>query len=200
QLSGKPNEVNDTLYAGKGNDILIGGKGDDSLYGGDGVDTAVYAGNFKDYTVTRPVIGAGGSVFFEVTDKQTTAANPYAGEGSMGWKYSQRWLDQHRADIDAIVEHIRAHGPARSADFERKGGKGNGWWDWKPEKRHLEVMFTLGRLMVKERRGFQRVYDLTPSSRPSTKASPISRPSSSRASTAPPPPSLSPSSAPTTSR
>lgn len=79
---------------------------------------------------------------------------------SMGWKYSQRWLDQHRADIDAIVEHIRAHGPARSADFERKGGKGNGWWDWKPEKRHLEVMFTLGRLMVKERRGFQRVYDL----------------------------------------
>ncbi|MCD4483576.1 VCBS domain-containing protein, partial [Chromobacterium vaccinii] len=81
QLSGKPNEVNDTLYAGKGNDILIGGKGDDSLYGGDGVDTAVYAGNFKDYTVTRPVIGAGGSVFFEVTDKQVTAANPYAGEG-----------------------------------------------------------------------------------------------------------------------
>ncbi|OQS45131.1 hypothetical protein B0T49_19705, partial [Chromobacterium violaceum] len=81
QLSGKPNEVNDTLYAGKGNDILIGGKGDDSLYGGDGVDTAVYAGNFKDYTITRPVIGAGGSVFFEVTDKQTTAANPYAGEG-----------------------------------------------------------------------------------------------------------------------
>ncbi|MBP4052123.1 VCBS domain-containing protein, partial [Chromobacterium violaceum] len=81
QLSGKPNEVNDTLYAGKGNDILIGGKGDDSLYGGDGVDTAVYAGNFKDYTITRPVIGAGGSVFFEVTDKQVTAANPYAGEG-----------------------------------------------------------------------------------------------------------------------
>ncbi|STB70490.1 retention module-containing protein [Chromobacterium violaceum] len=81
QLSGKPNEVNDTLYAGKGNDILIGGKGDDSVYGGDGVDTAVYAGNFKDYTITRPVIGAGGSVFFEVTDKQVTAANPYAGEG-----------------------------------------------------------------------------------------------------------------------
>ncbi|UTH75917.1 winged helix-turn-helix domain-containing protein [Chromobacterium sp. IIBBL 290-4] len=79
---------------------------------------------------------------------------------AMGWKFSQRWYDQHRADIEAIVEHIREHGPARSADFERKDGKGGGWWDWKPEKRHLEALFTLGRLMVKERRGFQRVYDL----------------------------------------
>ncbi|WP_337882497.1 winged helix-turn-helix domain-containing protein [Chromobacterium haemolyticum] len=79
---------------------------------------------------------------------------------AMGWKFSLRWLEQHSADIDALVEGIRANGPARSADFERKGGKGNGWWDWKPEKRHLEVLFTLGRLMVKERRNFQRVYDL----------------------------------------
>ncbi|OWY38090.1 hypothetical protein CEK28_14290 [Xenophilus sp. AP218F] len=78
----------------------------------------------------------------------------------MGWKQPQRWLEQHRAEVEAIVEHIRANGPARSADFERKSGKGNGWWDWKPEKRHLETLFTLGRLMVKERRAFQRVYDL----------------------------------------
>ena len=56
-----------------------------------------------------------------------------------------------------------AHTPGYSgaaADFERKGGKGNGWWDWKPEKRHLEVLFTAGQLMVRERRNFQRVYDL----------------------------------------
>ncbi|MEJ8674486.1 winged helix-turn-helix domain-containing protein [Chromobacterium amazonense] len=79
----------------------------------------------------------------------------------MGWKYSQRWYEQHRAAIEAIVERIREHGPVRSADFERKNGKGNGWWDWKPEKRHLETLFTLGRLMVKERRAFQRVYDLS---------------------------------------
>ncbi|WP_047243651.1 winged helix-turn-helix domain-containing protein [Chromobacterium subtsugae] len=78
----------------------------------------------------------------------------------MGWKFSPRWYAQHRADIEAIVERIRAHGPMRSADFERRDNKGNGWWDWKPEKRHLEALFTLGRLMVKERRAFQRVYDL----------------------------------------
>lgn len=78
----------------------------------------------------------------------------------MGWKYSVRWLEAHRADIEAIEAHIRERGPVRSADFERKDGKGGGWWDWKPEKRHLEVLFCTGRLMVTERRSFQRVYDL----------------------------------------
>lgn len=81
---------------------------------------------------------------------------------AMGWKYSVQWMKTHRADIDRIKAHIRDHGPVRSADFERAGGaKGTGWWDWKPEKRHLEVMFTAGELMVAERRSFQRVYDLT---------------------------------------
>lgn len=80
---------------------------------------------------------------------------------AMGWKYSVRWMQTHRADIDRIMQHIRDTGPVRSADFARKAGsKGNGWWDWKPEKRHLEVLFTAGELMVAERRNFQRLYDL----------------------------------------
>ncbi|EYC51927.1 hypothetical protein AZ34_13235 [Hylemonella gracilis str. Niagara R] len=79
----------------------------------------------------------------------------------MGWKFSVRWMETHHKDIEALLAHIRAQGPVRSADFERKGAaKGTGWWDWKPEKRHLEVLFTTGRLMVAERRNFQRVYDL----------------------------------------
>ena len=78
----------------------------------------------------------------------------------MGWKYPQRWLEQHQPAVDDLLQTIRTHGPVRSADFSRSEGKGNGWWDWKPEKRHLEVLFTLGQLMVKERRSFQRVYDV----------------------------------------
>ena len=70
---------------------------------------------------------------------------------AMGWKYSVRWMQQHHADIEQLLAHIRQHGPVRSRDFARQGGKGNGWWDWKPEKRHLEVLFTSGRLMVRER-------------------------------------------------
>ncbi|MFP3431370.1 winged helix-turn-helix domain-containing protein [Paraburkholderia sp. SIMBA_061] len=79
----------------------------------------------------------------------------------MGWKYAADWHHKHRKDIDALLEHIRATGPVRSADFARESGKGNGWWDWKPEKRHLEVLFAIGQLMVAERRNFQRVYDVT---------------------------------------
>ncbi|MGE6109360.1 winged helix-turn-helix domain-containing protein [Aeromonas sobria] len=79
---------------------------------------------------------------------------------AMGWKFSAQWLKTHGGEIAQIVERIRRDGPVRAADFERKEGKGNGWWDWKPEKRHLEVLFTAGRLMVRERRNFQRVYDL----------------------------------------
>ncbi|MFM4771273.1 winged helix-turn-helix domain-containing protein [Aeromonas caviae] len=79
---------------------------------------------------------------------------------AMGWKFSAQWLKTHGGEIAQIVERIRQDGPVRAVDFERKGGKGNGWWDWKPEKRHLEVLFTAGQLMVRERRNFQRVYDL----------------------------------------
>ncbi|MFQ2172596.1 winged helix-turn-helix domain-containing protein [Aeromonas rivipollensis] len=79
---------------------------------------------------------------------------------AMGWKFSAQWLKTHGGEIEQIVELIRRDGPVRAADFERKEGKGNGWWDWKPEKRHLEVLFAAGRLMVRERRNFQRVYDL----------------------------------------
>ncbi|CAB3701993.1 winged helix-turn-helix domain-containing protein [Paraburkholderia rhynchosiae] len=79
----------------------------------------------------------------------------------MGWKYAADWHKKHREDIEKLLAHIRATGPVRSADFAREAGKGNGWWDWKPEKRHLEVLFAIGQLMVAERRNFQRVYDLT---------------------------------------
>ncbi|WP_321887867.1 winged helix-turn-helix domain-containing protein [Paraburkholderia bannensis] len=79
----------------------------------------------------------------------------------MGWKYAADWHKKHRRDIDALLERIRASGPVRSADFARaEGDKGGGWWDWKPEKRHLEVLFATGALMVSERRNFQRVYDV----------------------------------------
>ncbi|GGP23413.1 winged helix-turn-helix domain-containing protein [Silvimonas iriomotensis] len=79
----------------------------------------------------------------------------------MGWKYAANWHQQYQSEIDALIGQIRASGPVRSADFAREQGSSNGWWDWKPEKRHLEVLFTTGELMVSERRNFHRVYDLT---------------------------------------
>ncbi|MES2129737.1 MAG: crosslink repair DNA glycosylase YcaQ family protein [Pseudomonadota bacterium] len=79
---------------------------------------------------------------------------------AMGWKYSETWMRERAVEVQAVLEHIRAKGPARSSDFERSDGKGGGWWTWKPEKRSLEVLFTAGALMIARRHNFQRVYDL----------------------------------------
>ncbi|OEZ55856.1 winged helix-turn-helix domain-containing protein [Duganella sp. HH105] len=79
---------------------------------------------------------------------------------AMGWKYSATWMAERRAEVDAVLDHIRVNGPTRSSDFERTDGQSGGWWSWKPEKRSLEVLFTAGALMIAERRNFQRIYDL----------------------------------------
>lgn len=80
--------------------------------------------------------------------------------GSLGWKYSHEWVAQHRDVVDRVLAHVREHGPVRSVDFERTDGEKGGWWGWKPEKRALEMLFTVGELMVSRRERFQRVYDL----------------------------------------
>ncbi|UWM65648.1 winged helix-turn-helix domain-containing protein [Enterobacter sp. CP102] len=79
----------------------------------------------------------------------------------MGWKYRQEWMREHAAEIEQLIAHIQENGPVRSADFEHPRKGASGWWEWKPHKRHLEGLFTSGKLMVIERRNFQRVYDLT---------------------------------------
>jgi uncharacterized protein YcaQ len=79
---------------------------------------------------------------------------------AMGWKYSASWVNERAGEVAAVLAHIRAHGPTRSSDFERSGGEAGGWWDWKSEKRSLEVLFTSGQLMIARRHNFQRVYDL----------------------------------------
>lgn len=79
---------------------------------------------------------------------------------AMGWKYSAAWMTERRAEVEAVLEHIRVKGPTRSSDFERTDGQGGGWWRWKPEKRSLEVLFTTGALMIAARHNFQRIYDL----------------------------------------
>jgi len=79
---------------------------------------------------------------------------------AMGWKYSASWMRERGAEVAAVLEHIRHHGPTRSSDFEREAGQAGGWWAWKPEKRSLEVLFTSGALMIARRDKFQRLYDL----------------------------------------
>ena len=79
---------------------------------------------------------------------------------AMGWKYAGAWMRERSGEVAALLAHIRSTGPVRSADFARTDGKRGGWWEWKPEKRSLEVLFTSGALMIARRHNFQRVYDL----------------------------------------
>jgi hypothetical protein len=67
---------------------------------------------------------------------------------------------EQRAVLDRVLTRIREQGAVRSIEFTREEGKGNGWWDWKPEKWALEHLFNTGVLMIARREKFQRVYDL----------------------------------------
>jgi uncharacterized protein YcaQ len=86
---------------------------------------------------------------------------------AMGWKYSATWMRERAGEVAAVLAHIRANGAARSSDFERSDVQAGGWWEWKPEKRSLEVLFTSGALMIARRHNFQRVYDLAERVHPS---------------------------------
>lgn len=63
--------------------------------------------------------------------------------------------------MDELLARIRTDGPIRSRDVESNTTKRTGWWDWKPAKKALEQMYMEGDLMVSDREGFQKTYDLT---------------------------------------
>ncbi|SQB20622.1 Uncharacterized protein conserved in bacteria [Citrobacter koseri] len=79
----------------------------------------------------------------------------------MGWKYKASWMQEHADEIAQLIQHIHHNGPVRSADFAhpRKapvdGGNGS------RISAILKDCSTAGKVMVVERRNFQRVYDLT---------------------------------------
>jgi uncharacterized protein YcaQ len=79
---------------------------------------------------------------------------------NMGWKYSREWAARNGEALERVLAYVREHGAVRSADFERTDGQAGGWWEWKPEKRALETLFTAGELMIARRHNFQRIYDL----------------------------------------
>ncbi len=72
------------------------------------------------------------------------------------------WFKQDETARKQVLNYIKKNGPARSADFKRATPKkGEGWWDWKPTKKALEQLFMEGKLAVKERVNFQKLYDLS---------------------------------------
>lgn len=71
-----------------------------------------------------------------------------------------RNLPPERLDyFNSVLEEVRARGPVVTGELESEG-KRKGWWGWSHAKIALEYQFAHGRLAVKERRNFARVYDV----------------------------------------
>ncbi|HET7267876.1 MAG TPA: crosslink repair DNA glycosylase YcaQ family protein [Oleiagrimonas sp.] len=98
--------------------------------------------------------------FVSATDYPLHRAARPLREGHWAARRARQMAAQYPREMDRLLEHVREHGPVRSADFNRRRSAESGWWDWKPEKRWLEAWFALGELMVARRDRFQRVYDL----------------------------------------
>jgi uncharacterized protein YcaQ len=72
------------------------------------------------------------------------------------------WGERYGGYLEPVLRRIREEGPLAARDFENLAARGQGpWWNWKPAKAALEMLFWRGELMIRERRGFERVYDLT---------------------------------------
>jgi uncharacterized protein len=70
------------------------------------------------------------------------------------------WFEQDRKMKKFVLDRIATEGPLQSKDFEQSYNTSS-WYSWKPAKQALEQLFMEGKLMVAERRGFQKLYDLT---------------------------------------
>jgi uncharacterized protein YcaQ len=76
------------------------------------------------------------------------------------------WFAKNKRIMKYVLDRIKAEGPLQSKDFETDRKRGS-WFDWKPAKIALEQLFMEGSLMITERKGFQKVYDLTERAIPS---------------------------------
>jgi uncharacterized protein len=58
-----------------------------------------------------------------------------------------------------LLARIRDEGPLRSLDMEGEGSRG--WWNLKAARRVAAALWSSGELAIRERRAFQRTFDLT---------------------------------------
>jgi len=84
---------------------------------------------------------------------------------------AKRWLKEKASLLDTVLREIKREGPLCSKNFrtedKQKKKEANGWWNWKPAKIALELLYNAGVLMVARREKFQKYYDLTENVLPS---------------------------------
>jgi len=68
-------------------------------------------------------------------------------------------IGEHPRQARAILRRIRDEGPLRSSDLGETAKAG--WWNLSINKKLLSALWSRGDLAIRERSGFQRIYDLT---------------------------------------
>lgn len=79
-------------------------------------------------------------------------------------KYKQgnnHWFPRDKKVEKYVLDQIKNKGPSQSKDFENPRNKNHKWYEWKPAKIALTNLFMDGSLMICNRKGFQKVFDLT---------------------------------------
>ena len=64
--------------------------------------------------------------------------------------------------MNEILVRVRAEGKIRLRDIDKKNKESLGnWWNTGPGRRAFEQLYMQGDLMICERNGMEKVYDLT---------------------------------------
>ncbi len=76
-------------------------------------------------------------------------------------KGDNHWFPRDKKVEKYVLDRIKAEGALQSKDFENPRDKNHEWYAWKPAKIALTNLFMDGSIMISERKGFQKVFDLT---------------------------------------
>ncbi|MDI6408402.1 crosslink repair DNA glycosylase YcaQ family protein [Streptomyces albus] len=80
-----------------------------------------------------------------------------------------RWhrMKDREGSCAAVRDRLRTEGPLTTAGLG--GGRNGGeWWDWSESKIAVEWLLDIGEVVVTERRGWKRIYDLAERAVPAT--------------------------------
>jgi uncharacterized protein YcaQ len=72
----------------------------------------------------------------------------------------QRFIGEHRNDLDKLLQQIKEEGPVRAADVQDNRRIDWGWGPARWAKAALEVLWMNWELVISHRKGTQRYYDL----------------------------------------
>lgn len=73
----------------------------------------------------------------------------------------KHWFPRDKKVDQYVLDRIRIDGPLQSKDFESPKTINHDWYTWKPAKISLGNLFMDGSLMIANRIGFQKVFDMT---------------------------------------